>query len=269
MTEKKYFWLKLKEDLFSSRRIKKLRSLDKGDTLFVIYLKLQLAALRTEGILTCTGLEETIEEELALDIDEEVSLVKATIDFLLKHELAERISDKKILLPWVIENTGSETADAKRMRLTRAKQKEDCSDPAEQCDTADEKCSNNVQNSAENVRQRKSDIQSNIQSNSHNQIYPVNKKIFLAWSKERGIDESFAAGIFDRYSANNWLDNKGDPIRVWQNVVLNAWRKEKKNSAPKRAQPAAASYSEEDLIEYPYGSGQYRLRKEVEGLTDG
>ena len=93
MSEKKFFWLKLKEDLFSSRRIKKLRSLDKGDTLFAIYLKLQLAALRTEGILTCTGLEDTLEAELALDIDEDISLVKSTLDFLLKHELAEKISD--------------------------------------------------------------------------------------------------------------------------------------------------------------------------------
>ena len=101
-------------------------------------------------------------------------------------------------------------------------------------------------------------------------IYPENKDLFLVWCRETGIAEDFATKLYDRYSANGWRDNKGEPIRVWQNVFLNAWRIEKKNSAAKHhPQPAAESYNEDDLIEWPYGSGQYRLRREVEGAACG
>ena len=46
---KKYFWLKLKDDFFQQRAIKKLRKLAGGDTFTIIYLKLQLLSLKDEG----------------------------------------------------------------------------------------------------------------------------------------------------------------------------------------------------------------------------
>ena len=39
---KKYYWLKLKADWFSDKRIKKLRSIAGGDTYTIIYLKMML-----------------------------------------------------------------------------------------------------------------------------------------------------------------------------------------------------------------------------------
>ena len=41
MANKKFFWLKLKEDFFRDKRIKKLRKIAGGDTYTIIYLKLQ------------------------------------------------------------------------------------------------------------------------------------------------------------------------------------------------------------------------------------
>ena len=37
---KRYYWLKLKDDFFTSKRIKKLRAMAGGDTYLIIYLKL-------------------------------------------------------------------------------------------------------------------------------------------------------------------------------------------------------------------------------------
>ncbi len=260
-TEKRYFWLKLKDDIFSSRRIKKLRSMENGDTLFVIYLKLQLIAMKCEGLLTYTGLEESFEEELALDLDEDVELVKSTLDFLLKYELAERISDTEILLPWALANTGSEGASAERMRNKRAEEKKSCSERESQS-------ANIVQHSAKSVTESQS--QSNIHINSQSGIYPANKNLFLTWCRDHDItDAAFAADFFDRYHAVGWTSEDGNPIRNWQHFATAAWKKEQKNMAPKRTQTAAASYSTDDLVEYPYGSGQYRLRSEVEGLAHG
>ena len=39
---KRYYWLKLKDDFFSSIKIKKLRKTEDGNLLTIIYLKMQL-----------------------------------------------------------------------------------------------------------------------------------------------------------------------------------------------------------------------------------
>ena len=38
---RRYYWLKLKDDFFKDKKIKKLRQLAGGDTYTIIYLKLQ------------------------------------------------------------------------------------------------------------------------------------------------------------------------------------------------------------------------------------
>jgi predicted phage replisome organizer len=49
MINKKYYWLKLKNDFFKQREIKKLRAVAGGDTYTIIYLKLQLHSLNNMG----------------------------------------------------------------------------------------------------------------------------------------------------------------------------------------------------------------------------
>lgn len=119
---KRYYWLKLKDDFFSSKRIKKLRKLAGGDTYLIIYLKMQLKALKTDGLLKWTGLEENFADELALDLDEEPDNVKITLQYLASCGLIETSDSVNFLLPYVAENTGSENASAQRVRDFRARQ---------------------------------------------------------------------------------------------------------------------------------------------------
>ena len=123
MAENRYYYLQLMDDIFTSRRIKKMRKIEHGDTMFVIYLKLQLVAMKHDGKLTYTGLEPTLSAELALDIDEKPENVEACLDFLLKTELAEQITENEIFLPWSVKNSRSEGASAERMRKKRAQEK--------------------------------------------------------------------------------------------------------------------------------------------------
>lgn len=118
---KRYYWLKLKSDFFDSKRIKKLRRLAGGDTYVIIYLKLQLKAMQSDGVLTWTGLEDDFASELALDIDEEPDNVRVTLQYLLNTGLAESSDNVNFFLPFAVENTASETAAAQRMREMRAR----------------------------------------------------------------------------------------------------------------------------------------------------
>ena len=135
---KKYFWLKLKEDFFDKRVIKKLRKIAGGDTYTIIYLKLQLLAMKNDGKLFFEGVEENFAEEMALELDENAENVKITLMYLEKNNLIETLSEKEFLLPEVIESTGSESSAAARVRKHRENKK------ALQCNTDVTECNKNV-----------------------------------------------------------------------------------------------------------------------------
>lgn len=123
---KKYFWLKLKNDFFNQREIKKLRKIAGGDTFTIIYLKMQLLSIQTEGILKFEGTEETLADQLALELDEEEDNVKLTLSFLHSNGLIEQISDSEFLMPKTASNLGSEVDSAERVRRLRAKKALQC-----------------------------------------------------------------------------------------------------------------------------------------------
>ncbi len=121
--ENRYFWLKLNQDFFDSKRIKKLRRMAGGDTYTIIYLKMQLLALNNDGIITWTGLEENIADELALDLDEAADDIKVTLTYMLHCGLCDTSDNVNFFLPYVVQNTGSEGSSAKRMREKRARER--------------------------------------------------------------------------------------------------------------------------------------------------
>ena len=120
---KRYYWLKLKEDFFSSKRVKKLRNMAGGDTYLIIYLKLQLKAMKTDGVITFDHLEENIADELALDLDENPDDIRATLIYLTSCGLAETSDDMSLFFPYSVENVGSESSSAQRIREYRERQK--------------------------------------------------------------------------------------------------------------------------------------------------
>ena len=117
--ERKFYWLKLKDDFFTSKRIKKLRKIAGGDTYVIIYLKMQLLAMKSDGVLKWTGLEDDFASELALDLDEDPSNVEITLRYLLSCGLAETENNTDFFFPYAVTNTGSETSAAERMRKMR------------------------------------------------------------------------------------------------------------------------------------------------------
>lgn len=120
---KRYFWLKLHRDFFQRKDIKRLRKIAGGDTYTIIYLKMLLKSIISDGALFFDNLEDDFVSELALDIDEDVENVKITVQYLLKVGLLECVSDTEYSLHDAKDNTGTETAVASRVRKHREKQK--------------------------------------------------------------------------------------------------------------------------------------------------
>lgn len=119
--EPRLYWLKLKEGFFDSKYIKALRAAENGDRLTIVYLAMQLKALKTDGILNYAKIMPSVEEEIALDINESVETVRAALEQLERLGLIEVWDDKSIFMACKRELTdfGSETAAAERMRRSR------------------------------------------------------------------------------------------------------------------------------------------------------
>lgn len=128
---KRYYWLRLKNDFFSSLRIKKLRKL--GSDFVIIYLKMQLISLKDDGLLYYKGVEKTFAEEIALEIDEDLDKVQLTLAYLQSCDLLESSEDGEYFLPYVKENTGSETGQTQRKRIARHNKKMESGTNLVQC----------------------------------------------------------------------------------------------------------------------------------------
>ena len=119
MGNKKYYWLKLKEDFFDDKTVKYLRRLPDGNSLVIIYLKMQLKSLKTEGIIKYDGLLPTCEEELALVLDEDTTLVKFAVTALVNMGVVERWDNDMLYMASMQQLIGSESAVAERVRRHR------------------------------------------------------------------------------------------------------------------------------------------------------
>ena len=139
---KKYYWLKLKEDFFDDKVTKYLRRLPEGPSLIIIYLKMQLKSLKTEGFIRYDGILPTCEDELALALDENPVLVSATINALERIGVVERWENDTLYMAAMQELIGSETAVAERVRRHRAARKQ--LPNALQCNANKLPCNGNV-----------------------------------------------------------------------------------------------------------------------------
>lgn len=176
MAEKNYYWLKLMKDFFTKPKIKKLRRIAGGDTYTIIYLKMQLLSLDNEAIIRFENIEDTIEEEIALTIDEDVENVTVTLNYLLSQGLIEKISDNEYLLTETVKLIGSETSVAKRVRKYREKQK------ALQCNADVTNC--NIEIDIEKDKELELDLDKKI-NNVVNDIYTPQIKEVIDYLNEK------------------------------------------------------------------------------------
>lgn len=140
-SNKKYYWLKLKEDFFEEKQIKYLRKLPDGDKLVIAYLKMQLKSLRTEGFIKYDSILPSNEDELAMILDEDSNIVKLMIQALLQVKAIEILDDGSFYMIAMQDLIGKEGQSAERVRNFRERQKQ----VALQCNTDVTKCNTEIE----------------------------------------------------------------------------------------------------------------------------
>ena len=235
MAQNRYFWLKLHDDFFASKRIKKLRKLAGGDTYLIIYLKMQLKALKTDGVLTFTGLESDIADEIALDIDEEADNVRVTLSYLLSCGLAETSENCGVFLPYTIENTGSEGSSAKRMRDMRAKQTSLCDAPVTQALRLSD-----GEIEIEIEKEKESEIEKDKRKKKP--FVPPTLEEVKAYCSERNSSVD-PVKFYDYFTAGEWKDGKGNPVLNWKQKLITWERRDNGQSVHGTAPTGADKWS--------------------------
>lgn len=218
---RKYYWLKLNKDFFNSKRIKKLRKLAGGDTYTIIYLKMLLLSLDKGGVLEYTGLEDTFAKELALDIDEDEDNVQVTVTYLLQCGLLTTDDDAiEYSLPFVQENTGSETNTAERVRKYRRNK------ALLQCNTNVTNCNPEIEIEKEIEKEKDIDIDK-IKSKSNKFVAPTLDEV-SAYCNERHNNVD-ANRFIDYYTSNGWMVGK-NKMKDWKAAVRN-WERGNNNTS--------------------------------------
>ena len=124
MAGKKFYWLKLYKGFFERKEVKLLRMTEKGELSVLIYEKMLLNALETEGVIYFEHLTETFEEELALALNENVESVRTVIQFLTKKNLLTSVDDG-FYIETFSEMVGKESSSTDRVRKHRRRKKEE------------------------------------------------------------------------------------------------------------------------------------------------
>lgn len=214
---KRYFWLKLHKDFFQRKEIKRLRKIAGGDTYTIIYLKMLLRSIMSDGKLYFDGLEDDFASELALDLDEKEENVQITIQYLLKSGLLEMCSDEEYYLPDTKDSTGCETAVASRVRKHRERKK------ALQCNTdvtqVKQLCNGEIEKELEKEIEIDKEIDNKCASTKQKRKRFVKPTIsdIEQYCSEKNISIN-AQQFIDYYESNGWKVGRNS-MKDWQATV--------------------------------------------------
>lgn len=214
---KRYFWLKLHKDFFQRKEIKRLRKIAGGDTYTIIYLKMLLRSIMSDGKLYFDGLEDDFASELALDLDEKEENVQITIQYLLKSGLLEMCSDEEYYLPDTKDSTGCETAVASRVRKHRERKK------ALQCNAdvtqVKQLCNGEIEKELEKEKELDKEIDNKCASTKQKRKRFVKPTIsdIEQYCSEKNISIN-AQQFIDYYESNGWKVGRNS-MKDWQATV--------------------------------------------------
>ena len=238
-TNKRYYWLKLKDDFFRQKEIKQLRRIAGGEVFIIIYLKMLLRSLRDDGKLYYEGIDENFASELALDIDEDVENVKMTVAYLqAKGILVQSDTDEYELLT-AGEMTGSEGYSAERMRRLREKRL-----LASQSDSL-------VTAGDEEKREKREEKEIESREKKRKRFTPPTVEEIKAYAYE--IDYNLDAQYFyDYYQTNNWRKSDGKPVLNWK-LTVQTWKRNDQqrgiDTQARRTEPTPIVLTDEERAE--------------------
>ena len=238
MGSKRFYWLKLHEHFFDRAVIKYLRKLPNGDTIVLIYLELLCISLQSDGYVYPEGLYQSMDEDIALMLGEEVMTVRLALSALEAAGLITRGSDAAdYYCPEFAEMVGSESDSARRVRALRARKKQGSVTMKRLCN-ADETEGNapvtagNTEKDKETEKDTDKDTDSEVRTGSS--AYGLYDNVYLTMREMESLKERFPdsyKGKIDNLSV--YLQSTGRRYKSHYLTICRWDEKDKKEAAAK------------------------------------
>jgi len=208
MQAKRYYWLKLHEHFFDRAVIRYLRKLPEGDTIVLIYLELLCISLSTDGYVYTDGLYQSIEEDLALMLDEKVVNVRLALTALETAKLISRGGEEAdYYMQEYPDMVGSEADSTRRSRALRERRKKENVALQQKCN-ADATLSNELATSCntEEEKDKETDKESDKEEEGTGTdlAFGIYRNVFLTAPEMESLKERFPdsyKGKIDHLSA--------------------------------------------------------------------
>lgn len=120
MSDKRFYWLKLKRDFFKRHDIRIVEEMPNGKDYILFYLKLLLESIDHNGALRFSETIPYNEQMLSIITNTNIDIVRAAMDVFQQLNMIEVCDDSTIYMKEVEKLIGSETAAAERKRRSRA-----------------------------------------------------------------------------------------------------------------------------------------------------
>lgn len=122
--KKTYYYIMLASEFFSDEIVSRLRAMDNGDSLALVYLHMLAYYVKTEGVIVIevdTG--ESIAEQMHWQIHEDVALIAKVIETLEKHKRLVVEEENVYVLKGIDKLIGQDTNFAVQKRSERERKK--------------------------------------------------------------------------------------------------------------------------------------------------
>lgn len=238
---RRYYWIKLKEDFFTDKRIKRLRKLSGGDTYTIIYLKLLLLSLKDDGKLFYDEVETSFIKELALTIDEGEDDIGVTLNYLFQQGLLKVITEnEEYFLTEIPTLIGSETASTRRSRRSREVKNEQkvlqCNTNATPCNILQQNCNGEIEKDIELEKEKEGEIEENAQ------FYGEYKNIRLSYEEYQNLQDklhSYTDIMIEKLS--RYIKSTGKTYKDHYVTIIN-WYEQDKEKLTKKNKIYSSDY---------------------------
>lgn len=217
----------------------KMKKHENGCNMQVIYLRMMLLSINTEGYIYYQGVYDTLEEELAEEFNEPIELIKTTLEYLKENHMIQIGDDNSCFIPEAEEHTGREDLSTERVRKYRARKKEEtecnkCNVTETFQETECNKCNNdetevvvscNTEKEKEKELELEKEKEVELETSKSKRFTPPTYEEVENYCIENNYTVN-AERFVDFYEAKGWLIGK-NKMKDWKAAVRTWERKQK------------------------------------------
>ena len=244
MSEKKFYWLKLKKDFFKRHDIKIIEDMENGEDYILFYLKLLCESVDHSGSLRFSDTIPYSEKMLSTITGTNIDIVRSAMKVFTSLEMIEILDDQTIYMREVEKMIGGESDSAERVRRHRALKEAQ----SLQCNGVVTICNTDIDIEKDIDKEQEKEVCADESADTPQtkQVKRFSKPTVeevAAYCKERNNNVD-PQRFWDFYEAKGWKIGKS-PMKDWK-ACVRTWEKDGQGKTPTKGAKASKYDRRED-----------------------